>query len=888
VGTAPTVVRARGRSARWASAAVGVALLGLVVALLAARIGSEKLLLDPKERALYEAHGTWHRMFPVDGLAERFPVLVWVLALVVAGLIGLPYVWLAAASLPDRGFALARPVGLLLVTWLVWWLASLRLLAFTRAAIALAALVAAAGAVAIAVRHLAELSGWLRARRRLLAVEEGLFWALFAAVLLVRWSNPDLWHPTLGGEKPMDLAYLTATVKSTHFPPFDPWFAGGQINYYYFGFVLVGVLVKATSIVPGVAYNLAVPTLAALLGAASFSATLALVDRPAVRRARAAAPATIALLGALFVTVVGNLGELRVLRQAVDRSIPVEWWYWNPTRLVGHPEGEPGLITEFPSFTYLYADLHAHAVALPFTAVVLALAFALLRGGGNLLLFGLLALVLGSLWPLNTWDVPTYALVVLVALVLRYRPILAAAQWALLVALAYVLFLPFHLRYDGAFDGVARWHGSRTPVGDYLTIHGLFLFVIASAVLVELWAARDANAVVRTARLGVRSWDRLRRFRELRRLLVRPAPGVALAGRAAVAGLLLAAALAVLGEGVSAVVVAVAVVTLLALAGSEDALRRMALALVLIGLGLTLAVEFFVARNIDVGRTNTVFKLYLQVWVLWGIAAAVGLASLYEHLPRLPAAVRLGWRVAFVALLGSAALYPLLATRAKVDDRFDTSVGRTLDGTAFMRRAVLSDQGESIPLAYDRAAIRWLQAHVDGSPVVAEVNTYPTLYGWGNRFAMFTGNPSIVGWDYHQRQQRGRQSELVTQRIEDVQTAYRTPDPRVAYDIFRRYGVSYVVVGGLEQAYFPEGQLKWIAGTGRFWTRVYRNEGTQIYRLATRRPAARAPDTARAGAPRTSVRARARRSSPAGGRRPRTPPPRRGRAAAPRRAAAPT
>ena len=163
-----------------ALAATAAALFALAVAALAARIGSGTLLLDPREGALYRAHGTWRRMFSEDGLVERFPLVFWVLALVVVGLIGLPYVWLAARSLPDRGFALARPVGLLLVTWLVWWAASLRLLAFTRGhdrAWRRSCLQRAPSRSPSCDR--AELLAWVRARWRLLAFEEGVFWALF-------------------------------------------------------------------------------------------------------------------------------------------------------------------------------------------------------------------------------------------------------------------------------------------------------------------------------------------------------------------------------------------------------------------------------------------------------------------------------------------------------------------------------------------------------------------------------------------------------------------------------------------------------------------------------------------------------------------------------------
>ena len=204
----------------------------------------------------------------------------------------------------------------------------------------------------------------------------------------------------------------------------------------------------------------------------------------------------------------------------------------------------------------------------------------------------------------------------------------------------------------------------------------------------------------------------------------------------------------------------------------------------------------------------------------------------------------LAWRSAFVVLFAAALLYPALATPAKVRDRFDVSAGRTLDGMAFMERAVYSDKDVAMPLADDLAAMRWMLAELPGSPVVAEVNTSPKLYGWGNRFAMFTGNPAVIGWDFHERQQRGRVAdEEITQRIRDVQRAYETPDANEAFRLLSPLRRSLRRRRPAGARVLPGARRSGATGAGRLWEPVFRQG--EVSRLSPRPRAAGCAGSAR-------------------------------------------
>ena len=828
------------------------------------------LMLSPDQARDRREGGTWTDIVRPDAWPSRLPVLGWLVVVQGIALLAWPLSFVLLRPLADRGYLLSKLVGLLAVAVPVWLLASLGWAAFSAGTVSAAVGLLAAVSLAVLVRERRAMKAFVRARWRTLLVAEGVFLAAFFGFLLLRMANPDLWHPHLGGEKPMDLAYLNAVLRSGHMPPYDPWFAGGYLNYYYWGQFLTATLIHATGIAPAVAYNLAVPLFAALTAAAAFALVYSLAestlrtlpskrDRAVDSRKPAWSPVAAGVVGALFVSVIGNLdGAIQVGRgfwRAFAGNAPFGGFdFWRSSRMM--PPGNE--ITEFPFFTFLFGDLHAHMMALPFTLLALALALAVVLGavrqGGPsssaslwrpeaLLRLAALGVVVGALRLINAWDYPTYLIVAAAAVFLAaylrngglsLKVLVEAGVLSVLVfAVGYIVFLPYHASYEAFFTSMQATTNT-TVLWHFLAITGVFIFIIGSflvretrAWMLPIWR-RIREAVVGRAQAGtdVRGQEDATRIAGARMAVAIAA--VLVFGYVVYAGLT-----AWTGSTVPFLVAFVALLLVASIrflrANRADA-PQLAFVSVIIGVSLMLAIGLDVYRvDGDIDRMNSVFKFYLQIWVMLGVAAAYLLWRLWQAgPPGMPAGGKL-WTAALAVLIVGASLYPILGTQDRLARRFQP-LPLTLNGTDYMAESVYVDAKGRIDLASDLEAIRWLQAEVPGSPVLLEAAT--PEYRWGGRVSIYTGLPSVVGWKWHQEQQRWGYREAVGERITDVESIYGGPDAAAALSLMQKYGVEYVYVGQLERLYYPEaGLAKFERELSPHLEPVFRSDQVTIYRL---------------------------------------------------------
>ena len=812
---------------------------------------------------------------------ELTAALTWWLAIQVLGLAALPLAFRLFRWLPDRGYSLSKPLGVLLTSYLFWLLNSLGFIHNSAGGVLLAGgLVAAVSIWAYRRPQGSEagvegLRAWCRKRVSLILVTELFFGLAFVLWLAIRAHNPTI----TGTEKPMDLAFINAISRSDRFPPADPWLSGFAISYYYFGYVIIAALGKLAAVPGSLAFNLGLGWQFAgtLLGA--FGLVFNLVAAGREKAGGLARPVSFGLLGGVLVGVMGNLeGLLEVLH--VNAILPTRfwqwldikelnlappaspswpprssWWWWRASRVI-HDRDLLGdsieVIDEFPFFSFLLGDMHPHVLTLPFIFLALALALHwwlkpwkpaggvqtlaewvkdLVRQADPLYLV-IYAVCLGALAFLNTWDYPVYLFITVGALGLaQFRTghrisrdlvgRMLVVGSGLLVAGVFA-YLPFYIGFRSQAGGILPNIINPSRLSQFSIMFGPFLF------LVTLWMAGLA----------------LRRF-SLRTFLV-------VSGSLALALLLLvllfsaAAILTPQAQGWVAQIIQEsggANAALLQIAGIR--LRQSWTALFLLAM-IGAVVGIWGAKPESQPHAELAGRSPVTPFVLLLVltAALLALAPEFIYLKdnfgtRMNTVFKFYYQVWVLLAVAAAFAFHALLERPGVV-RWVAGIGGTLLIAAGLFYPLLSvptrtNHFSGDPtldgMAYmaasqpaDYAAIRWLQENASGNPVILEA--VGGQYSWGGRISAHTGLPTVLGWAGHEYQWRGSTPEPAI-REQEIQTIYTSPFWSETQNLLDKYGVEYVIVGPLEWSTY--GQVP-LVKFDRALETVFEAEGIKIYR----------------------------------------------------------
>ena len=654
-----------------------------------AQVGTNGLLMSPALQAAQRVGGTWSRLFRPDDVANQLPFVAWWLAIELAGLAALPATLLAHAlatgswdmDWPRRSVCLA-------FSYLAWLAASFRLAPWSRATLALALLLLLVGAAVAGVAAPGDAAGLLARVPVAHLVQRGGVHRRVCALCAPAPLQPGSVAP-VPGRREADGALVPERRGALDLlPALRP-----LVCRWLPELLLLRVCDRRC---PDQAHRRDPRRLVqrcrggrvcpdgrrVLHVRLQCRALAAAVGRhgPAGRRASG-------LLAALFVAGVGNLDALNQLQESLARAggVSIE------TRLPGvagvanllaggkavlfDGQALPGLdfwrssrvipnntINEFPFFTFLFADLHAHMIVMPLTAAMLALGLNLLGSGwrdpqplaGRPLRWAWRALGVQRIWHIllvgwllgaiaitNSWDFPTYLLVIVAALALaEWRAAGVTWQGAVrcggsavaVYAVSRLAFQPFWSHFELFYTGITPFP-DKSRLDHYLIIHGFFLFILGSFLLVEgarAWSRSGWGRYLGTRLWYLGRWERLDR---LEHALIRDQrlPALPLLTAIAIFAVVVATLVRRQLPLVAFIAALIGLVLLVAWERRHSAHTLFLLLLIGAGAALSMFVEFYALRG-DVGRMNTVFKLFLQVWMLWALVSAVAATWLLGRL----------------------------------------------------------------------------------------------------------------------------------------------------------------------------------------------------------------------------------------------------------------
>ncbi len=668
-----------------------------------------------------------------------------------------------------KGWIFVKILSIISVSYLVFVLGRAHIFPFYRESIFIVIILFAGVGLWIynSKKRKKDLLETLKRNWKLILAQELIFF-----VCLTFWSFVRGFEPRIEGlEKFMDQGFVNSILRSKFFPPADMWFAGESINYYYFGHLQAAVLTKLSGLDSATTYNLMIATIFGLVFTGSFSLVSNMVIFAQPKKLLTKASKNffrLALLAgfasAFLVSLGGNLHSF--IFGLVKKGL---YWYPDATRFIGYNPNNPSdkTIHEFPSYSFVVADLHGHMNNIPavllFLAVLLILGRELLRAKNEQLsikIVGLLALLgflLGVHYMTNSWDLPIYGIffagVLLMILIsqtkkINIKSVLEIGRKELFLGLtvlasAIIVSLPFALGFNPMTDGIG-FVMARSLWWQLLVLWGFFWFI---AITFWLFIVRKVK---------------------------RKKP------------LLLSDYFVLVGTIWATVLIFIP--------------------------------EVVYVKDIyipEYHRANTIFKLVYQSFVIYALSSGYVLWRVGQELKK-------KIKPAYFVFLGLVAIgffaqltYPFYAIKGYYGQFSLKNYKGLSSGLDFLKKQYPDDY----------QAVLWLNKNISDQPVLLEaVGDSYTLY---NRVSAMTGLPTIEGWLVHEWLWRGGYDQPGA-RAAEVDNIYQGEDKITAKALLNKYNVSYVFIGQMEREKYSNLDEDRFEDWGE---RVFSSGDTRIYKL---------------------------------------------------------
>lgn len=725
--------------------------------------------------------------------SEFTEVIRWWLALALLGVSCFPLTNLIFQGFHDGGYLFAKSIGLAISGWLLWALSSLHILKFTRTncIVTVVFVFVLNMAFKIVSQRVPKVREWVEkvsvpaehnAKKQIVLglTFELVFLTLFLLGCYVKCFKPEAY----GTEKFMDYGFMTSMMRTDYMPPEDFWAAGTNLNYYYMGQYMATFVTKLSGVSVNSGYNLALMMLMALCFTLSYSIVYEIMHltvrlRNEKRRERIRkGDDTVAEIGGAFtgfvchiagalagtaVTFAGNVhyivfGKIIPIVQGMIGMDVDSYWFPDATRYIGYnPETNDKTIHEFPSYSFVLGDLHAHVTNIIFVLTVLGILYAWLqyrkarmdavRTETEITPYSrwlevfhpaiiLLGFFIGLFQITNYWDFPIYFVVsgaVILfsnAIIHKFEKetiILTALHAAVVLVMSFLVSILFNIKFVSMAMGIALCT-DHSALYQLAILWGLPFTVLICYLVSTICKKKNEQPYRR------KKGELPLLFQFINRLSLPE--------------------LYVITIGLCAA-------------------------------GLVLMPEIIYVVDIYGGhkRANTMFKFTYQAFIMFGLMMGYVITKFLLL-------AKNGKQIICGVLTG----FVLLGTVGYLDNAMNSWFGdiknqerfQGLDAAAFVERED----------AYDAEAVDWINENIKGRPVMLEA--HGNSYTYANRISVLTGLPTVLGWHTHEWLWKNDYN-WVEARKADVETMYTSLEEDVVKELFATYEVAYVYVGKEER-----------------------------------------------------------------------------------------